>query len=204
MTPLERQIAKGQSDELVFVASPDEVTTIISHVVALLNSGGGTVVLGVDSKGKPLEMSVSQERTSLLGEEIRKAISPKALVSVNAEKVKNKEIIAIDAPGGRNTPFVADGRVFLRQGGRNDTRNGQGSAAALSSKGLRTYPVGTSDLAGAGNGRPRSPGNFPDCADCIGGASVHFQEPVKTQHRSRGIRNAHRGPDHERWRYLFW
>lgn len=116
MNILENQIAKGRAGGLEFVASPDDMETILSHVVAMLNSGGGMVVVGADHKGKPLGLTKAEERAADLAEALRKAISPKPLLDANVESITKGKVVVIDIPAARDTPFVAGGRVFLRKG----------------------------------------------------------------------------------------
>ena len=116
MNPLEHQIEKGKSKGFQMLRSADDIEEIVSHVVALLNSGGGTVVAGVDGNGRIIGVPGASSRTKKLAVEIRKSISPKALFSVNAENVAGFDLLVVEVPGGRDIPFVAEGKVYLRRG----------------------------------------------------------------------------------------
>lgn len=116
MTPLERQIKEGSSKSLEFVRSGDGVAGLIPHVVALLNSGGGTVVVGVDDHGEAVGVQDAKNTAGRIEQEIRAAISPKALFSVATEKYEGVDVLLIEVPGGRDTPFVTGGKVYLRRG----------------------------------------------------------------------------------------
>lgn len=116
MTPLERQIKKGESKELVLLRSSEDHERITTHVVGLLNSGGGSVALGVDDSGNPLGLSNPVDSAHRIALYLRKMISPRPLLSVTAEEAFGLQIILIEVPGGRDMPFLYDGRVFLRRG----------------------------------------------------------------------------------------
>lgn len=116
MTPLERQIRSGETYDFVLKASAANRNGIVSDVVALLNSGGGSIVLGADSSGKVGEMPHAAEDANDLALYLRNVISPRPLVSVTAEDAFGGQVIRIEVPGGRDTPFLNDGRVFLRRG----------------------------------------------------------------------------------------
>lgn len=116
MNILDNQIAKGRAGGLEFVASPDDFESILTHVVAMLNSGGGMVVVGADSKGKPLGLTKASARATDIAESLRKVITPKPLLDANVESLTKGKVVVIDIPAARDTPFVAEGRIYLRKG----------------------------------------------------------------------------------------
>lgn len=118
MTPLERQIKKGESKELELLSSADDRERIASHVVAFINSGGGSIVLGVDDRGLSTGLPDAIASAHEIGTFLRKAISPRPLLSVTAERAFENDVILIEVPGGRDVPFLSDGRIFLRRGKR--------------------------------------------------------------------------------------
>jgi ATP-dependent DNA helicase RecG len=116
MTPLERQIRQGTAQDFVLNESILNRYLIVSHVVAFLNSGGGSIVLGADATGKVGKLPHAAEDANDLALHLRKVISPRPLVSVTAEEAFGGKVIRIEVPGGRDTPFLTDGRVYLRRG----------------------------------------------------------------------------------------
>src|SRR5664280_328011 len=116
MNPLESQLSHGESKDLVFVPSAEDFDRIASHLVALLNSGGGTILVGVDKKGEVLGVPAARSVTEKLATYLREQISPKALFSLGSDETHGKKIITSEVPGGRDTPFVRAGSVFLRKG----------------------------------------------------------------------------------------
>jgi ATP-dependent DNA helicase RecG len=116
MNPIEAQLSQGESKELVFVSTAQDTDRIAAHLVALLNSGGGTILLGVDPKGEVLGIPSAARLKKQLATDLRERVSPKALFSVVNDAVGDREVITIEVPGGRDTPFVCEGSVFLRKG----------------------------------------------------------------------------------------
>jgi ATP-dependent DNA helicase RecG len=116
MTPLERQIKNGESQEVVLLRSADHRDRIASHVVALLNSGGGSIMIGVDESGHVADLPNAVGMAHELARHLRAIISPRPLISVTAEEVFGGNVILIEVPGGRDVPFLVEGRVFLRRG----------------------------------------------------------------------------------------
>jgi ATP-dependent DNA helicase RecG len=115
MTPLERKIEHGRSPELELLESPANAPTVAPHVVAFLNSGGGTVIIGVDRQGEIMGCENAPAHVERLQGELQQIISPKAFFSVSAESAHGLPVVVIEVVGGRDTPFVTDGTVYLRR-----------------------------------------------------------------------------------------
>ena len=125
MNPIESLIKQGESKTLEFVATLTDKDIIASHVAALLNSGGGRLLIGVDDNKRVAGIPEAEKVAGGLHSFLMKAISPKALFSVGIEQVQGEnQIIVIDVPGGKDTPFVANERVYLRSGSRTLTASG--------------------------------------------------------------------------------
>lgn len=119
MSPLEQQIRKGKSHEVELLASPELRETIVPSVVAFLNSGGGTIIIDINDSGRPVGLNYPTRKANELAIHLRKVISPRPLLSVTVEPAFDEEVIVIKVPGGRDTPFLAKGQIFLRRGDRN-------------------------------------------------------------------------------------
>jgi ATP-dependent DNA helicase RecG len=125
MTRLERQLKEGESQALEFVESAKSIERLASHVAALLNSGGGKVIVGVNEEGVPLEQFTLSQSTERLEREMRRRITPSALFSVSSEPAFESKVLVIDVPGGREVPFVVDGKVYLRKGSQTSAATGE-------------------------------------------------------------------------------
>ncbi|MEO8353481.1 MAG: RNA-binding domain-containing protein [Chthoniobacteraceae bacterium] len=125
MTPIERQLKDGESATVEFASQTEPFEKIVRSVVAFLNSGGGTVFIGVDDGGQIMGVPEAQKVASELFTRLQSAISPKALFSVAREEVGTQQIVVIEVPGGLDTPFVADGTLFLRKGSQTTKATGE-------------------------------------------------------------------------------
>lgn len=124
MNVLERQIQEGESQTVEFKSAPEPFEWIARSVVAFLNSKGGVVFIGVEDDGRIVGVADAKEVAGDLYTRLQKAISPKALFSVAAEEIAGKQVIVIEVPGGKDTPFVADGTLYLRKGARTTKATG--------------------------------------------------------------------------------
>ncbi len=116
MTPPDRRIKAGESKTVEFVHHLENLESVSKHVVAFLNSGGGTVYVGVEDDGKVVGVPDAENMAKRLYADLQKAISPKALFSVTTEPREDKQLVVIEVPGGKDTPFVSDGTLYLRKG----------------------------------------------------------------------------------------
>lgn len=112
----EELLSKGESIRVEFVDSLEAKEKIGKSVCAMLNSKGGTVLVGVDENGHVIsevsELDVRQVRNFL-----HEQIVPQVLFTVNLDEVNQKKIISVDVPEGRDQPYVFNGSVFVRSGG---------------------------------------------------------------------------------------
>ncbi|MGD1089703.1 MAG: RNA-binding domain-containing protein [Verrucomicrobiota bacterium] len=116
MTPPDRQIKAGESETIEFVNHLENLESVSKHVVAFLNSGGGTIFVGVDDDGTIVGVPNAENVAKRLYADLQKTISPKALFSVTTEPQENKQLVVIEVPGAKDTPFVSDGTLYLRKG----------------------------------------------------------------------------------------
>lgn len=111
------RLAKGQDDRTSFIASVDDREAIARTVCGLLNSGdGGTVFVGVDSMGKPMQRGLTVEEGRALEAVLQSEISPSALYSVSVDTLKEGSVFTIDVPPGSDRPYVVRGAIWVRHG----------------------------------------------------------------------------------------
>lgn len=116
------QIRRGEDPGTVFVADPADRLAISASVCAFLNSRGGVVFVGVGDNGEIIGVGDDPESVRRdLEMRLQTDISPKALFTLSVDTEEDRPIISIEAPEGRDVPYVIDGRVFVRQGPRTVT-----------------------------------------------------------------------------------
>lgn len=116
------QIQEGESSSTAFLRSAEHVDFIASTVCAFLNSRGGVVFVGVDPSGAIVGVGADAEEVRRgLETHLQDIIAPTALFTVSVDTEAGLPIISIEAPAGRDVPYVINGQVFLRRGKRTVT-----------------------------------------------------------------------------------
>jgi ATP-dependent DNA helicase RecG len=117
---LRKLIRKGEGSQLALVKNCENITLITQIVCSFLNTNGGTVLCGVDSKGHLIGITEAVNIINTIRNRLQVDISPKApLLSVTLEMVDNHDLVSIEVPEGQEKPYVNDGVVYIRQGSRN-------------------------------------------------------------------------------------
>ena len=102
---IKKLLGHKTSGEHVEILQPNwSRLALASHVVAFLNSGGGTI-LARDAEGS----------AKLTENDLKQQISPNALFSITPDNHDGEDVFIIDVPGGKDLPFVFDGSIFLRK-----------------------------------------------------------------------------------------
>ncbi len=91
---------------------------ILRDVVALANTNGGTVYVGVkaDPKALPTGIADSDEATLLLKAEIQRKITPPLDVEITTVETHGRQVLQLSVPLGADVPYSIDGTtIYLRQ-----------------------------------------------------------------------------------------
>ena len=116
---IRKQIKAGESAATAFLADPADVDAIAAAVCGFLNTRGGVVFVGVAPDGNIVGVGSDPEGVRRRLEiELQDRIAPKALFTVSIDTEDDRPIVSIEAPEGRDVPYVTDGRVFVRRGKR--------------------------------------------------------------------------------------
>jgi len=118
---IKKQIREGEGIGTEFKASVKNMEGIAKTVCSFLNTEGGTIFCGVDDKGKIIGIHDVGAIAEKLQEFLFDSISPKALFSIAVDEKNDKSIITIEAPQGRDKPYVYGGAVYVRRGSRTQT-----------------------------------------------------------------------------------
>lgn len=116
---IRKQIKAGESTGIAFIADPNAFEDIAATVCGFLNSRGGVTFVGVDTSGDVVGVGDDPEAVRrALETKLQDGISPKALFTLSVDTESGRPLISIEAPEGRDVPYVALGRVFVRRGKR--------------------------------------------------------------------------------------
>jgi hypothetical protein len=91
---------------------------ILRDVVAMANTNGGTVFVGVkaDPKALPVGVQDPEEATALLKSEIQRKIQPPLDVDITTVDSLGRQVLQLSVPMGDDRPYAIDGTsIYLRQ-----------------------------------------------------------------------------------------
>lgn len=114
MDGLRKLLMLGENQSVEFKATC-RIDVVCRHVCGFLNSGGGYVICGVGDRGGVVGIR-SEEEVAPLRSQLGTELSPKALVSVEIQKVNGKEVAVVEVPSGKDIPYAYRNEVFIRVG----------------------------------------------------------------------------------------
>jgi hypothetical protein len=91
---------------------------VLRDVVAMANTNGGTVYVGVRADPKVLLVGISDpdEATALLKAEIQRKITPPLDVEITTVETHGRQVLQLSVPLGEDLPYSLDGTaIYLRQ-----------------------------------------------------------------------------------------
>ncbi|NGO54571.1 ATP-binding protein [Allomesorhizobium camelthorni] len=116
---IRKQIKAGENAGTAFVADPGDLDAIAAAVCSFLNGRGGVVFVGVTPDGEIVGVGANPDSERRhLETRLQEMISPKALFTLSIDTEDDRPIVSIEAPQGRDVPYVVNGRVFVRRGKR--------------------------------------------------------------------------------------
>ena len=106
---------KPESSTLEFKAvySKNEIAKVIC---SFLNKDGGRLIIGVEENQKINGIKNAEKLAAEIQTFLFQEIIPEPVMSVDIQKVKNKELLVIAARQGTNQPYIFDGAVYYRKG----------------------------------------------------------------------------------------
>jgi ATP-dependent DNA helicase RecG len=110
------QIRAGEKDVTAFEPSEEAFSRIAAHLAAFLNTHGGVVFVGVDSRRRRVGISGDVEAVRRdLEVRLREAILPRALFTVSVDAENARPVITVEAPQGRDGPYMVGRRYHVRR-----------------------------------------------------------------------------------------
>jgi len=108
-------VERGESADVAFIPSADARESIAQTVCGMLNSRGGTVIVGWNEENKG-GTPIAPQRALRLQTYLREEISPPILFSLSVDATANGKVIVVEVPKGEDLPFVFQGGVYVRRG----------------------------------------------------------------------------------------
>jgi hypothetical protein len=91
---------------------------VLRDIVAMANTNGGTVYIGVKAEPKALPVGVSdpEEASTTLKAEIQRKIQPPLDVDITTVETHGRQVLQLSVPMGDDVPYAIDGTtIYLRQ-----------------------------------------------------------------------------------------
>jgi hypothetical protein len=180
---------------------------ILRDVVAMANTNGGTVYVGVkaDPKALPMGVSALDEAIATLKTEIQRKITPPLDVEITTVETHGRRVLQLSVPAGDDVPYAIDGTsIYLRQEAETNVAM-RDEIVALVKKTLRTEPAAQPEDA-EGEGEESTAGGVDPPG--TGVQIVETEERKGTQYHAMKdlrngnvVRNVTRSSARKLWRY---
>jgi hypothetical protein len=122
---------------------------ILRDVVAMANTNGGTVYVGVkaDPKAMPVGIGEPDEAIAQLKVEIQRKITPPLDVQITTVESHGRQVLQLNVPVGQDVPYAIDGTaIYVRQEADTNVAM-RDEIVALVRRGLPAEPVPCEDKA---------------------------------------------------------
>jgi ATP-dependent DNA helicase RecG len=114
----EELIRKRVSARLEFKPAAVDLRELGATVCAFLNSEGGNIIVGALGNGDVEPVGDAASKVKEIESFLSEAISPTALLSVQADATESGEVVVVEVAPGRDKPYVCSGAIHVRQGPR--------------------------------------------------------------------------------------
>lgn len=113
---LELLVQQGEGYNLEFKLSlPSKASDLAEEVCAFANAAGGTLLIGVDDKGKIAGVSMDNTARSRL-QNILKSIEPEYHAKIEEVQLQGKAVLCIQCESGDQKPYTVSGAIIIRNG----------------------------------------------------------------------------------------
>ena len=117
---LEILIKQGEGYNLEFKQSlPSKASDLAEEICAFANAAGGTLLIGVDDKGKTVGVSMDNTSRSRL-QNILNCIEPRIDISTTEVIVNDKTILCLECNSGKEKPYTVSGSIIVRNGANSE------------------------------------------------------------------------------------
>jgi len=117
---LELLIKQGEGYNLEFKQSlPSKASDLAEEICAFANAAGGTLLIGVDDKGKTVGVSMDNTSRSRL-QNILNCIEPRIEISTTEVIINDKTILCLECSSGKEKPYTVSGNIIVRNGANSE------------------------------------------------------------------------------------
>jgi ATP-dependent DNA helicase RecG len=114
-------LEKRETHKVEYKSSVSDIDRIIEIVCSFANAEGGVVLIGVKEqkeriKDQVVGITIGKDTIGKLVNKITDKTDPPIYPNVEVVKVLGKNIVVIEVPEGRDKPYTASGKAFIRIG----------------------------------------------------------------------------------------
>ena len=109
-------LSLGEGQRVEFKSNMKNPVALGRIICGFLNTSGGYLVCGIGDRGGVLGVEASDDALAALEKKLHEGISPKALVSVQIQELKDKSVIVIEVPAGKDVPYAFRNTIYVRAG----------------------------------------------------------------------------------------
>jgi hypothetical protein len=180
---------------------------ILRDVVAMANTNGGTVYVGVkaDPRALPIGIGKPDEAAATLRNEIQRKIAPPLEVDITTVETQGRPVLQLSVPLGEDVPYAIDGTTFYVRQEAQTSIAVRDELIALVKRTLQTEPVPCEDgspaeEAGSLPGSVEPPGTGVQILETTErkGARYHTMKDLRN---GNVVRNVTRSSARKLWRY---
>ena len=179
---------------------------ILRDVVAMANTNGGTVYVGVRADPKVLPVGVAEpdQASSTLRAEIQRKITPPLEVEITTVDTHGRQVLQLSVPMGEDMPYAIDGTtIYLRQEAETNIAM-RDEIVTLVQRALQTDQVPIEDDSGESVGRVpegvEPPGTGVQILETVERRGTQYHA-MKDLRNGNVVRNVTRSSARRLWRY---
>jgi len=128
---LNRLINQGENSSVEFKSQEVHPDSMAKEIVALANTQGGTILLGVDNSGRIAGLDDSKNWEEWVANIARNNVVPAILIDYNEVKVKGKRAGIVEVPKGKDKPYQTKKNIYFIRIGSTSRVAGQGELMRL-------------------------------------------------------------------------
>ncbi len=179
---------------------------VLRDVVAMANTNGGTVYVGVkaDPKALPVGVADRDEAIATLKSEIQRKVTPPLEVEITTVETHGRQVLQLSVPLGEDLPYAIDGTtIYLRQEAETNIAM-RDEIVALVRRALQAEQVPSPDDAGEGAapelGGVEPPGTGVQIVETTERKGTRYHA-MKDLRNGNVVRNVTRSSARKLWRY---
>ncbi len=116
-----RLLEKGETHKVEYKPSLSDTDRIIEVVCSFANTKGGVVLVGIKEeresvKDRVIGIDIGKQTIGRLANRIIDKSDPRIYPNIQVVKISGKDIISIEVTEGRDKPYTASGKPFIRVG----------------------------------------------------------------------------------------